>query len=326
VARILEPAAYTRWELYRLLSEPIRLRILGLASEEELAIGELSELLGESQPTVSKQLKPLRKAGLVTVRKEGTRVYARLAEGAEGDPVIADGVGAGRALCAEDGSLRRVGAIVGARDAEGRLFFEARPVEEPVLLPLELPAYLTALGGLLPRRRLAIDVGTGDGSLPEALAPAFERVHAIDRAGGQLERARIRLARRGYGHVTLEQADYTDPAFTERVVAEGGADAVFAARVLHHAPQPARAVSALAALLAPGGALVILDYLAHHDEALRKQQADLWLGFDPDTLRRATTRAGLEAFEARVVPAVRCGAGPDGHLDWLAFIAHRPRS
>jgi ArsR family transcriptional regulator len=151
-------------------------------------------------------------------------------------------------------------------------------------------------------------------------------VHAIDRAGARLDRARVRLARRGYGHVTLEQADYTDPAFARRVRAEGGADVVFAARVLHHAPQPGKAVAALAALLAPGGALVVLDYLAHHDEALRRQEADLWLGFEPETLRRAAERAGLESGEARTVPAVRCGAGPDGHLDWLAFIARRPRA
>ncbi len=319
-----EPSSFARWELYRLLSEPIRLRILALVAEEELSIGELSVLLGEAQPTVSKQLKPLRQARLVAVRKDGTRVYARLAEGAGDDPVIADGVGSGRALCAADGSLSRVVDVVRDRDAEGRRFFEELPREEPALLPPELPAYMTALSCLLPHHRLAIDVGTGDGSLLEALAPAFERVYAIDRAGGQLDRARLRLARRGYTHVRLEKADYADPELAARIAAEGGADAVFASRVLHHAPQPAKAFEALARLAAPGGAVVILDYVAHHDEALREEQADLWLGFSPDALRRDAERAGLVAAEHRIVPSIRCGSGPDGHIDWQAFVARRP--
>ncbi len=317
-------ASSARWELYRLLSEPIRLRLLALLAEEELSIGELSLLLGEAQPNVSKQLKPLRQAGLVSVRKDGTRGFSRLAEGAAADPVLADGVGAGRALCTEDGSLARVAAVVRERDAAGRAYVAEVPAEEPELLPPELPAYLTALACLLPRRRFAIDVGTGDGSLLEALAPTFDRVLAIDRAAAQLDRARRRLARRGYDHVRLEQADYADPGLVARVEDAGGADVVFASRVLHHAPQPAKAFEALARLAAPGGAVVVLDYAAHHDEALREKQADLWLGFDPDVLRRAAERAGLVPAQHRPIPKLRCGTGPDAHIDWQAFVARRP--
>src|ERR1044071_7375012 len=97
-----------RWELYRLLAEPVRLRLLALASEEELAIGELAELLREGQPNVSRHVAPLRKAGLLSVRKHGTRVLVRLSERADADPVVRDGVSAGRDLCEGDGSLSRV--------------------------------------------------------------------------------------------------------------------------------------------------------------------------------------------------------------------------
>ena len=62
-------AASPRWELYRLLGEPRRLRLLGLTSEDELSIGELAELTREAQPNVSKHLKLLREAGLVSVRR-----------------------------------------------------------------------------------------------------------------------------------------------------------------------------------------------------------------------------------------------------------------
>src|SRR4051812_38608275 len=117
------PIAAARWELYRLLGEPVRLRLLALASEEELAIGELADLLQEGQPNVSRHVAPLKKAGLVSVRKHGTRVLVRLSERAERDPVVADGLRAGRHLCEQDGSLARVPEILAQRDASAREFF-----------------------------------------------------------------------------------------------------------------------------------------------------------------------------------------------------------
>lgn len=312
-----------RWELYKLLSEPIRLRLLALASEEELAIGELAELLGEAQPNVSRHLKPLRSAGLVAVRKEGTRVFARLADGVGEDAVIEDALAAGVKLCAEDGILERIAGVVAARDAATREFFERPRAADTTRVADEVPAYLTALAPLLPRRRLAVDVGTGDGSLLDVLAPVFEQVIAVDRSPAQLERARERLARGGYVNVELLEAAYDAPDVLRGVEVLGGADVVFASRVLHHAPKPDLALSILAALLAPGGALVVIDYQAHDDEALREQQADLWLGFEPAELLRLAESVGLADAQVHPIPPARCGAGPDGHLGWQVLVARR---
>ncbi|MFO0692173.1 MAG: metalloregulator ArsR/SmtB family transcription factor [Polyangiales bacterium] len=319
-----EAGNVARWELYRLLGEPSRLRLLALAAEEELAIGELAELLGESQPNVSRHVKPLRQAGLLAMRKEGTRVIVRLAETVAGDPVVRDAVAAGRGLCAEDGSLARVHEVVRARDDAARAFFEQPREADVTAMPLELPAYLTALAPLIARRRLAVDVGTGEGPLLEVLAPVFERVIAVDRAKTQLSRARERLAQRGYANVELAFAELSDASFQRRVRELGGADAVFVSRVLHHVPSPTKAIEALAKLLAPEGALVVIDYVAHHDEGLREQQADLWLGFEPAELARLATAAGLESASVTRIPAMRCGGGADGHLDWQVLVARRP--
>ncbi len=232
-----------RWELYRLLAEPVRLRLLALCSEEELAIGELAELLGEGQPKVSRHVAPLKRAGLVSVRKQGTRALARLAEGVTSDPVIADALREGRALCESDGSLTRVADVVRAREAAAREFFSRPGTEEARGLPSELPAYLTALAPLLAHRQLAVDAGTGDGSLLDVLAPVFERVIGVDREEAQLDRARARLAARGYDNVTLHQGEYDDASLLSLVEESGGADVVFAARVLHHASRPGRALT-----------------------------------------------------------------------------------
>src|SRR5215472_7683155 len=120
------PTPSHRWELYRLLSEPIRLRLLALAAEEELSIGELAELLQESQPNVSRHAAALRHAGLLHDRREGTRTLLRLAVDAAADPVVRDALASGRVLCDRDGSLARIGDVLRSREAAAREFF-ARP-------------------------------------------------------------------------------------------------------------------------------------------------------------------------------------------------------
>jgi ArsR family transcriptional regulator len=311
-----------RWELYRVLSEPARLRLLALAADDELTIGELAELLGESQPNVSRHAAALRQAALLRDRREGTRTLVRVAPEVASDPVVADALASGKALCEKDGSLARVARVLEAREAAAHEFF-ARPgkarVDAP---PAEMGAYLAAVALLLDRRGLALDVGTGDGRLLEVLAPVFERVVAVDRAEAQLARARERVASRGFANVTLVQGEL-DSKELRRAVGSG-ADAVFASRVLHHAPQPAKVVAQLAALCAPGGSLVVIDY-AHHDDESMREQADAWLGFEPAELRRFARAASLEDTRVAKIPAPFCGDGPDRHLPWQVMVATRKR-
>lgn len=320
---MVQLATESRWELYRLLGEPRRLRLLGLTSEEELSIGELAELMREAQPNVSKHLKLLREAGLVAVRRQGTRVFARLSPDLNGDAVLADAIRSGRELCARDGSLGRIAEVVCARDEEARAFF-ARPANGAPRLDVGAwSAYLTALRPLLSRRELAVDVGTGDGALLELLAPLFDHVIAIDRSEEQLKAAERRLVHRHYQHIELVHSEYEDRTVASRVRALGGADAVFAVRLLHHAPRPERLVSLLGSFAKPGGQVVVIDYCAHDDEAMREQQADLWLGFERRELFGFAHSAGLINPEVFAIPAARYGPGPDAHLQWQVLAAQR---
>ena len=109
----------------------------------------------------------------------------------------------------------------------------------------------------------------------------------------------------------------------ELAAQRGGADGVFASRVLHHAPRPQAAVDALSRLLNPEGALVVLDYGPHEDESMREREADLWLGFSADELGKLARRAGLNDVSVRPIPRARCGSGPDSHLAWHCLIAKR---
>lgn len=311
-----------RWELYRLLGEPIRLRLLALAGEDELSVGELAELLGEPQPNVSRHVSALRRAQLLSERKQGTRVFVRAAEPALRDAVVNDALRAGRELTSTDGSLARVAELVRARDAAARAFFSKAPdALAPDTLAAELPTYLSAFAPLLPRRRLAIDAGTGDGRMLDLLAPLYERVVAFDRSAAQLARARARVDRRGYGNVELFEGDAEDEATRARLSGRA-ADLIVASRVLHHAPRPAHTLSALAALLDHGGALLVIDYLPHDDERMHATQADVWMGFSEEELAGFATQAGLSA--PSVTPLLPARGTLDAHVPWHALVARKP--
>jgi DNA-binding transcriptional ArsR family regulator/predicted O-methyltransferase YrrM len=311
----------SRWQLYRLLSDPTRLRLLALAAEEELSVGELAELLGEPQPNVSRHAAPLRQAGLLDDRRQGTRTLVRLSSGAAGDPVVADALCTGRKLCSDDGSLGRIAEVVAHRDAKAREFF-ARP--EPVAIELspELPTYLFALASLIGRRELAVDAGTGDGVLLDLLAPLYRRVVGIDRSSAQLERARQRITAHGYDNVTLIE----DQIGGERVAAAvgGGADLVVATRVLHHAPRPRATLQELVGLTRPGGKVLVVDYVRYDDERFQEQQADVWMGFSALELRSHAEAVGLVDVSVAELPAGFIRVGPDAHLGWQSLFGTRP--
>lgn len=324
--------AATRWELYRLLADPVRPRLLALASIQELAVSELAELLREGQPKISRHAAALRDAGLLGARKQGTWTLLRLAPDAASDPVVADAVESGRLSCAADGTLARIDDVLTARDAETREFFARGGRPGRTGPPEELGAYLVALGRLIPHRKLAVDVGTGDGALLEVLGPLFERVVAIDRSEEQLKLAAERVRRRELANVELVRGEIDAKAVRDAVVRRGGADVVFASRVLHHAPLPQKAMAALVSLARPphgaarGGAVFVLDYEPHEDQALRAQEADLWLGFDAAELRRLADEAGLEDIHVTRLPSAWRGEGPDRHLIWQLLAGYRGKN
>ncbi len=312
-----------RWELYRLLSEPIRLRILALGAEEELSIGELADVLGESQPNVSRHVATLKQAGLVALRREGTRALVSLRD--DGDLVVRDAIATGRAMCESDGSLKRLADVIRARDAIARDYFDkadASPRSKPDAAGA-MGAYLAALAPLIEHRALAVDAGTGDGSMLEVLSPIFDRVIGVDRSETQLAMARARVKHHGLTNVTLARGELDAPEVAR--LALGKADAVFAVRVLHHAPKPAAVLGKLADLCREGGVVVVIDYARHDDERMR-EQADLWLGFGDAELKKLARTAGLHNAHISTIPARLTGNGPDAHLPWKMLVARRQKN
>lgn len=315
----------TRVDLFRLMADPSRLQILALCAEEELSVGELSLLLRDSQPQMSRKVAPLRSAGLLEARRDGTRTFLR-AEIPADDAVVADAVAEGRRLCLKDGSLARVPKIVAQREESGRALFDETPANENEKDALPSPAHmahLAALSPLLPGHELAIDAGTGEGLLLDVLAPVYSRVIAVDRSRAQLARCSSRIEARGFTNVSLFPGSYDDVALVQRVDSAGGADLVYASRSLHHASRPAAALQAFARLLKKGGHLVVLDYLPHTEESMREGQGDVWQGFAPKELTELMRSAGLQPFTDFNVPPAFHREGPDAQLEWHAWIARK---
>jgi len=315
-------AAPPRSELFRLFAEEGRLQVLALCAEAEMSVGELSSLLRDSQPQLSRKVAALKTAGLLETRKDGTRTWVRLVEG--DDALVREALAEGRRLCLKDGSLARLPKVVAAREERGLEVFSAANESLGPVSQTDHLAHLSALSGVLPARGLAIDVGTGDGLNLDVLAPLYQRVIAVDRSRSQLARVLERVASRGFTNVSVFEGSYDDAALVQRTDSAGGADLVFAGRTLHHASQPEVAVRAFARLLKPGGHLVVLDYLSHQDDSMREAQGDVWMGFEPRAVEGFIEAASLHLVTQSEVPPAFHAEGPDRALDWHAYVAVKP--
>jgi SAM-dependent methyltransferase len=293
-----------RADLFRLLGDEDRLRLLALCAEEELTVGELAQLLNESQPQITKPTQPLREVGLLASRRDGTRTL--LKSDLQADAVIDAAVTEGRRLCSKDGSLAKVARVVAQREELSKKLFDAPPgsegTEPAPALGVELAAWLPIFAPLLPGRALAIDAGTGEGALLPLLSPLYERVIAVDRSAARLARCAARLDAWGLTNVRLREGSIEDSAsLAEDVMPRGGADLVIISRVLHHLGRPQDAISAATRLLRAGGHLAIVDYAPHDDESLR-EHGHVWLGFEADKLQHWIVDAGLAPVVVQPLP------------------------
>jgi ArsR family transcriptional regulator len=297
------PTAPAAAEIFRALGDPTRLRILALLRAMELSVGELAQVLGQSQPRVSRHVRILIEAGLAGRRKEGSWVFLSLAEPARVEPLFA-ALERWAELDGEDpwaaADAARLTAVRADRAAAAERYFAAHAGDWDEIRSLHIAeseveaACARALGagegageGGRPIGRL-VDIGTGTGRMLELFGPAAVRALGVDRSPEMLRLARVKLAQAGLAAAELRQGDmYALP------LAAGSADTVILHQVLHYAQQPAAAVAEAARLLAPGGRLLIVDFAPHEREELRSRDAHLRLGFADDVMLRYLDSAGL---------------------------------
>jgi ArsR family transcriptional regulator len=281
----------------RAAAEETRLRILALLAEGELTVSDLTDILGQSQPRISRHLKLLVGAGLVERHREGAWAFFRLAEqGAAGvlRPILAT-VDRADPRVAADGE--RLAAVRQQRAEAAQEFFARLAPEWDRLRSLQAPealvesAILDALGPK-PIHNL-LDLGTGTGRILQLLGPRAARAVGLDANHAMLSVARANLERAGV-RAELRQGDIHAPPF-----ARGSFDLVVIHQVLHYLDDPVRALREAAHLVAPGGRLLIVDFAPHSLEFLRESQAHRRLGFAPEQVAGWLQEAGLDCTLTR---------------------------
>jgi ubiquinone/menaquinone biosynthesis C-methylase UbiE/DNA-binding transcriptional ArsR family regulator len=278
----------------RAAGEATRLRILALLAAAELNVKDLTQILGQSQPRISRHLKLMAEAGLITRFREGSWVFFRLAEsGAEGALARAIVASLDPSDLTPARDRQRAASVQKARAETAQAYFQAHAAEWDRIRTLhvaekEVESAMDDALGQGPFS-LLIDLGTGTGRILELFAPRAARALGFDVNHDMLAYARMKLERAGLYQAQVRHGDlYNVP------LPDGAADAVVLHQVLHFLDDPAAAIAEAARVLAPGGKLLVIDFAPHELEFLREQSAHRRLGFPRDQIARWLEGAGLK--------------------------------
>lgn len=267
----------------RAAGEGTRLRILALLAEADLTVKDLTTILGQSQPRISRHLKLLAEAGLVARSTEGAWAFYRLAEdGAarRADPILAQ---LDRADGVHQLDRERLAKTRKANAEAAAVYFAQNAGSWDRIRSLHVPeAEVEAkIREMLGTRRLrnVLDVGTGTGRMLELLAASADRALGIDASAAMLSVARANLARAGIQNVRLAQDDVYALSLPRDTF-----DLVVIHQVLHYLDDPARAVAEAARTLVPGGRLMVVDFAPHSLDELRTEAEHRRLGIARDEM------------------------------------------
>lgn len=297
--------------MVRAAGDATRLRLLLLLREAELTVSELTQILGQSQPRVSRHLRLLCEAGLLERFKEGTWVFYRAAERADGAALVSTLL----ALCdaAEDSTLaadrQRLAMARAARAEAASAYFKANAPHWERIRSLHVPDQDVegAVVRLLGQERLGavLDAGTGTGRMLEVLAPHIGRGVGIDISPEMLAIARDRLSRIGAANCQVRLGDVYRLPLPDRSF-----DAVLFHQILHYLDDPPAALREALRVLKPGGRILIADFAPHGLEFLRTEHAHRRLGFADQEVQSWFHAVGLK-------PLAKEALAPQGDAEML---------
>ena len=304
--------------------ESTRLRLLVLLSAGELNVKDLTRILGQSQPRISRHLKLLTEAGLIERFREGSWVFFRLASSG-GSGELARAIV--KSLDPDDPDLEldraRAEAVMRERAQAAQAYFREHASDWDAIRSLHVTedeveqAILEALGpgpfGTL------VDLGTGTGRILELFAGRASRAVGVDINRDMLAYARAKLEAANLDHCQVRHGDLFSLSF-----ADGEVDAVVLHQVLHYLDDPAGALREAARILAPGGRLLVVDFAPHELEFLRETHAHRRLGLEQGHVADWIASSGLKLGLQR---DLKPGSGArDGKLTVSLWLASKPGS
>jgi ubiquinone/menaquinone biosynthesis C-methylase UbiE len=286
-------------DILKAAAESSRLRILALISRGDLTVSDITEILNQSQPRVSRHLKLLMEAGLVERYQEGSWAFFRISDDEDVREFvqgIVSRVHERDLQVARD--LERLHAVKQRRQEKASAYFSRNAASWDELRKLHAPdqAVETALLAAVGRQpfQAMLDLGTGTGRLLELFAPLYRRGVGIDLSREMLTVARANLDRAGVAHAQVRQGDIFAPP-----VERDSFDLITMHQVLHYLDEPGAAIREAARLLRPAGRLVIVDFAPHALEYLREEHAHMRLGFSDQQIGEWFAEAGLDLEVSR---------------------------
>jgi SAM-dependent methyltransferase len=317
--------------MLRAAGDPTRLRLLLLLRQAELTVSELIEIVGQSQPRVSRHLKLLGEAGLVERFKEGSWVFCRAA-----DRGIGAELGAAIAALADpalqEADKARLAHIRQARANAAAAYFKSNAAEWERIRALHAPErdVEEAIARHLTSGQIEnfLDAGTGTGRMLELIAPHALRAVGIDVSPDMLAIARDRLLRENIRNAQVRLGDIYRLPFPNGSADpngnNGGFDVVLFHQVLHYLDDPGSAVAEAARVMARGGRLLIADFAPHREEFLRDEYAHRRLGFSDREVEGWFAAAGLASAGSETIAPQAEGEKLTVKL-WLASAQARAR-
>jgi ubiquinone/menaquinone biosynthesis C-methylase UbiE len=300
--------------------EATRLRILTLLAEAELTVSDLTDILRQSQPRLSRHLRLLAEAGLVERFREGSWAFFRLAErggGAEIARTLIGRLDADDAIVVRD--RERLAAVRAARAAAAQNYFRRHAAEWDRIRKFHVAdaAVEDAIRAALADKpiRALLDLGTGTGRMLELFAGDIERGLGLDLSLDMLAVARARLDRAGLKHCSVRHGDIYDLALPR-----DSFDVVIIHQVLHFLDDSAHAIREAARVLRPGGRLLVVDFAPHDLEFMRGEYAHRRLGFATEAVSQWLEAAGLDVIRQQTLPPE-----PEGKIAVSLWLARDPR-
>ena len=280
----------------RVLSDPTRLRLMLLLVEEELTVAELQEILGMPQSRISASLGQLKREGLAVDRRVGKNIFYSARENS--DAMVGGILTRARTDVSEvPRDLAALALTMRKRKDRATEYFNklAGRFGRVYVPGRSWQALSHALLGLLPPLVIA-DMGAGEGTLAQLLARTAKKVIAVDNSGKMVEFGAALARDHGFKNIDYRLGDVEDPPVDPKSV-----DLVVFSQVLHHVPNPPRALSAANKILKPGGRIVILDLASHTFEQARELYAHIWLGFAEVELHQMLKKAGFAKIQSSIV-------------------------
>jgi ubiquinone/menaquinone biosynthesis C-methylase UbiE len=301
-------------------AEPTRSRILALLAEAELTVSDLTDILRQSQPRLSRHLRLLTEAGLIDRFREGSWAFFRLGDhngAAELARVLIGRLNVEDPILVRD--RERLAAVRTARATAAQNYFRRHAAQWDRIRQLHVAdaAVEAAIRAALADKpiRSLLDLGTGTGRMLELFGSDIERGLGLDLSLDMLALARARLDRAGLKHCSVRHGDIYDLALPR-----DSFDVVIIHQVLHFLDDSARAITEAARVLRAGGRLLVVDFAPHDLEFLREEHAHRRLGFPAETVTQWLEAAGLDVLRQETLPP-----GPQGKIAVSLWLARDPR-